>query len=84
MEQLEHMREVDIRTVNPKELRDIREVSVNTDGDKDKRTMDFIEQIGNPYCFKYGDYMVKVSFTGSVSLTERLREFVDRMAYGQL
>ena len=49
MEQIEAMQNVDIRTVDPTGLRDIREVKVNTDLPKRERILDFIRQIGNPY-----------------------------------
>ena len=50
MEQIKAMQNVDIRTVDPAGLRDIREVKVNTDLPKQERILDFIRQIGNPYC----------------------------------
>ena len=65
MEQIEATQNVDIRTVDPTGLRDIREVKVNTDLPKRERIMDFIRQIGNPYCYRHGKYVVKVSF-GSI------------------
>ena len=54
MEQIEAMQNVDIRTVDPTGLRDIREVKVNTDLPKRERILDFIRQIGNPYCYRHG------------------------------
>ena len=66
-EQIEAMQNVDIRTVDPETLRDIRDVTVNDDLPKRERILDFIRQIGNPYCYRHGKYVVKVSFTDSVS-----------------
>ena len=62
-EQIEAMQNVDIRTVDPETLRDIRDVTVNDDLPKRERILDFIRQIGNPYCYRHGKYVVKVSFT---------------------
>ena len=74
MEQIEAMQNVDIRTVDPTGLRDIREVKVNTDLPKRERILDFIRQIGNPYCYRHGKYVVKVSFTDTdVTLEDRMR-----------
>ena len=53
-EQVKAMQNVDIRTVDPAGLRDIRDVKVNTDLPKRERILDFIRQIGNPYCYRHG------------------------------
>lgn len=71
-EQVKAMQNVDIRTVDPAGLRDIRDVKVNTDLPKRERILDFIRQIGNPYCYRHGKYVVKVSFTDTdVTLEDR-------------
>ena len=61
-ENLEAMRNVDVRTVDPATLRDIRDVEINTELPKEERILDFIRQIGNPYCYRHGKYVVKVSY----------------------
>ena len=76
-EQIEAMQNVDIRTVNPDTLRDIRDVTVNTDLPKRERILDFIRQIGNPYCYRHGKYVVKVSFTDTdVTLEDRMLAYI--------
>ena len=77
LEQIEAMQNVDIRTVDPTGLRDIREVKVNTDLPKRERILDFIRQIGNPYCYRHGKYVVKVSFTDTdVTLEDRMLSYI--------
>ncbi|MCX4373379.1 DUF6870 family protein [Oscillibacter sp. CU971] len=77
MEQIKAMQNVDIRTVDPAGLRDIREVKVNTDLPKQERILDFIRQIGNPYCYRHGKYVVKVSFTDTdVTLEDRMLSYI--------
>ena len=44
------------------ELVDIRNVKIDRTLPSDERVRSFIEQIKNPYCFKVGDTVVKVSF----------------------
>ena len=61
-EALEQMKSVDIRTVDPKTLQDIRDVCANADLPKRERMLDSIRQIKNPYCYRHGKYVVKVSF----------------------
>ena len=76
-EQVKAMQNVDIRTVDPAGLRDIRDVKVNTDLPKRERILDFIRQIGNPYCYRHGKYVVKVSFTDTdVTLEDRMLSYI--------
>lgn len=77
MEELKAMQQIDVRTVDPATLRDIRDVHVNTDLPKPERILDFIRQIGNPYCYRHGKYVVKVSFTDTdVTLEQRLLSYI--------
>ena len=76
-EEIEAMQNVDIRTVDPSTLRDIHDVKVNTDLPKRERILDFIRQIGNPYCYRHRKYVVKVSFTDTdVTLEERMLSYI--------
>lgn len=77
LEQLKAMQAVDVRTVDPATLRDIRDVKVNTGLPKQERILDFMRQIGNPYCYRHGKYVVKVSFTDTdVTLEDRLLSYI--------
>jgi hypothetical protein len=76
-EEVEAMQNVDLRTVDPDMLRDIRDVKVNTALPKRERILDFIRQIGNPYCYRHGKYVVKVSFTDTdVTLEDRMLSYI--------
>lgn len=77
LEQLKAMQAVDVRTVDRSTLRDIRDVKVNTDLPKQERILDFMRQIGNPYCYRHGKYVVKVSFTETdVTLEDILLSYI--------
>lgn len=72
-----NMKNIDLDTVNRDELVDIRDVKVNTALPKRERAIDFIRQIGNPYCYKHGKYVVKVGFSDTeVSLEEHLAGYI--------
>lgn len=74
-EQLEIFRRTDIHTVNRDELVDISMVYIDTALPRQERMESYIEQIKNPYCFKCGQFAVKVSFAeDSMSLQDRLVE----------
>lgn len=76
-EELESMKNVDIRTVNPATLRDIRDVKINTALPKAQRIQDYIRQIGNPYCYRHGKYVVKISFADTnVTLEDRMLAYI--------
>ena len=68
---------IDIRTVDIDTLRDIRDVKINTDLPKEERILDFIRQIGNPYCYRHGKYVIKISFTDTdVTLEQRMLSYL--------
>lgn len=72
-----NMKNIDLNTVDRDALVDIRDVKVNTALPKQERAIDFIRQIGNPYCYKHGKYVVKVGFSDTeVSLEERLAGYI--------
>lgn len=76
-EQVEAMENVDIRTVDTETLRDIRDVEINADLPKRERMLDFVRQIGNPFCYRHGKYVVKVSFTDTdITLEQRMLAYI--------
>lgn len=80
-EMLDQMKHVDILTVDPNELVDIQDIQINPKADDKSRIRDFMKQIGNPYCFKCGDYVVKIGFTETeITLTDRIKEYIDRIS----
>ena len=70
---LNQMKNIDIRTVNLHELVDIRDVKINPDKLKEERIAEFVKQIKNPYCYKVGKTIVKLSFAeNGVTLEDKL------------
>ena len=77
MMNLEELKNVDIRTVNPDTLVDINKINVNTKLSGEKRVEEFLRQIENPYCFKCGNMIVKSTFSSDdVTLTERFENYL--------
>ena len=78
---IEEMKNVDVRTVKREELADIREVEVNKRKSREGQIKDYLEQIKNPYCYRYGEYVVKIGFEDTtVTLTDRLQELILKTA----
>lgn len=74
---LKKMQSVNPETVDRSALKDIREVHINTELPKKERILDFIRQIGNPYCYRHGDYVVKVGFADTdVTLEDRMLSYI--------
>jgi len=78
---IEEMKNVDVKTVKSEELTDIREVEVNKRKNRDEQIKDYLRQIKNPYCYRYGEYIVKIVFEDTtVTLTDRLQELILKTA----
>ena len=74
---LEELKHIDVRDVDPDDLVDIRDVTVNTALPRDERLFDYLEQIKNPYCFKHGKTVVKISFADTeATLEDRLERYL--------
>ncbi len=75
-EKLEEMRNVDIRTVDPDTLVDIKDVVIDKDLPPTERVRDFIRQVKNPYCYKSHGMIVKIRFSGTATMEEILSRCV--------
>lgn len=74
LEELQRLKQVDIRTVDKDTLVDIGTVKIDTSLPMLERLIDFIKQVKNPYCYKIRDTAIKVSFSGEKSINDCLRE----------
>ena len=76
-ELLAEMQSVDIRTVDPNTLQDIRDVKIDSSLTTEQKMVEYLKQIKNPYCYKHGKYVVKVRFSDTgISLEERLADYI--------
>ena len=70
------MRAVDIRTVDPATLVDIRDTKINPELPFVEKALDYLCQIKNLYCFRCGDTVVKISHGKATStLNESMESF---------
>lgn len=67
---LQAMRNIDVQTVDPSTLIDINDVTVNKELPQGERLRDFVRQIGNPYCYKCGEAVIKISFADTTATLE--------------
>lgn len=59
-------------TARIENLRDIQNVKIDLTMPIEARRDSYIEQIQNPYRFKYNDMIVSLEFTGKISLEEKI------------
>ena len=79
--ELDAMSRIDIRTVDPDTLVDIREVTVDTSLPREERIRDFISKIKNPYCYKFGKFVVKVKFADNgETIDDRMESYLRSLA----
>lgn len=76
VEQLMKMKEVDIRTVDKSQLVEISEIEIDTKLPDQERMLDFVQKIGNPYCYLDHGTVVKISFSGGQRLEDCLKKCV--------
>ncbi|MDE6517464.1 MAG: hypothetical protein K2L18_06430 [Acetatifactor sp.] len=75
--ELARMKEVDVHTVDRDSLVDIREVQIDGNLPREQRFEDFLRQIRNPYCYRCGKIVVKISFSDTdVTLEDRLEHYL--------
>ena len=65
---------------NLAELVDIRDVVIDKSLTLEARVKSYVEQIKDPYCFKVGDVVVRVSYAGKdKSLTDSFTSMIASM-----
>ncbi len=78
---VDEMKKIDVTKVKRTDLVDVKDVRINRYLKQERQINDFVTQIKNPYCYKYGDYIVKIGFEDTgVTLTDRLKELVLKTA----
>ena len=80
-EDLAKMKDMDIREADTGGLADILEIKIDRDLSDTEKKREFIRQIRNPYLYRQGEYVVKLSFADTdATLTDRLKESIEHMA----
>ncbi len=78
---LEKMKESDIREVDRDALADILKIEIDNSLSGIEKKKEFLRQIRNPYLYRQGEYVVKLSFADTdATLTDRLKEYIEHMA----
>lgn len=79
------MKDIDIREADREALADILEIKIDKDLSDTEKKREFIRQIKNPYLYRQGEYVVKLTFADTdTTLTDRLKEYIEHIAAGGL
>lgn len=74
---IDAMKNIDLNTVDPNELVDLRDVLVDGNLSRADQIRSFLEQIKNPYCYRVGKMVVKVSFIETeTTIEDRLEHYI--------
>lgn len=62
MEELKRMQSLHIMDLKREELTDIRDIRIDTEKCVESRVRSFLEQTGNPFAMRVGDYILQIGF----------------------
>ena len=80
-EELIKMKNRDIREADRETLVDILEIEIDRGLSDTGKKREFIRQMKNPYLYRQGEYIVKLSFADTdATLTDRLKEYIEHVA----
>lgn len=72
--------QVDVGEVDPNSLVDINDIQINPHLPREERIRDYIRQIKNPYCFRCGKMVVKISFRDTdATLEDQIKSLLRMM-----
>ena len=75
----ERLRNIDIRAVDPNDVADISEITIDLKLPPEQRTADLVRQMkGNPFVYRCGDILVKTSVAGAAPRQSVLEEFREK------
>lgn len=77
---LERMRNMDVREVDPATLPDINDIQIDTSLPPVERMASVLQQMnGNPYFFRSGSLVVKTTFKGEARLQTILEDCLRKL-----
>lgn len=80
MEELQRLQEADIMTADRVQLTDICTLEIEKHRAVKDRIQSYLEQVGNPFLVKVGDYVLKLNYADNGrDMEERMMEYVSEM-----
>lgn len=80
LEQLKAMKNDATKPFDKENLVDIRDININQELSVNDKILEFIALIKNPYIFKYGDKVVRVSFSDTeATFEDRMKGYFEML-----
>ena len=77
---VDEMKNVDIRTVDPDTLVDVRNVNIPEELTGKDRLEAFVKQVKNPFCYRVGDVVVKNVYSqDGISINDRFEQILKNL-----
>ncbi len=81
MAELQKMRDADIMEADRAQLADISDLKIDREEPVESRIRSYLEQTGNPFLVKSGEYILKFSYgEKEKDMNDRMAEYVERIA----
>ncbi len=81
VEKLQEMKIADIMKIDREELVDIMQIEIDEKKPMEERIKDYIEQVGNPYIVKVGEYVVQFKYMDcKKSMEQKMKEYLVKLA----
>jgi hypothetical protein len=63
--------------ININELADIQDVVIDADLSKEEKLKSYYRQIKNPFCYRFDDMIIRVSFTDNgATFADRIKQYL--------
>lgn len=80
-EELQRMKQIDIRSAMPETLVDISKIEIDMKKSVSSRVEDYIQKVGNPFLVKVGEYVVKIGYSDcEETLNDRMKQYIKKVA----
>ena len=80
-EQLQGMKQADIRSAVPETLTYISEIEVDMKKTVSSRVEDYVQEVGNPFLVRVGEYVVKIGYSDcEETLNDRMKQYIKKVA----
>lgn len=80
IEKLQEMKVADIMEVNAEELIDITQIEIDEKKPIEERIRDYMEQAGNPYLVKVGEYIIQFKYMDcKKTMEQKIKEYIVKM-----
>lgn len=81
LKKLNKTKETNFDDICLSELDDICELKISKKQNTNEKIVDFIKSTNNPYCFKYGDKLIKIEFSNNGKQAEECLTNVIKSIY---